>query len=27
VCDTTPGTQITCTDGGGNVVGTYDNIP
>jgi hypothetical protein len=26
-CDTTPGTQITCTDGGGTVVGTYDNIP
>ena len=26
-CDTTPGTQITCTDDGGNVVGTYDNIP
>ena len=26
-CDSTPGTQITCTDGGGNVVGTYDNIP
>jgi hypothetical protein len=27
VCDTTPGTQITCTDGTGNVVGSYDNIP
>jgi hypothetical protein len=27
VCDTTPGTQITCTDGSGNVVGSYDNIP
>lgn len=27
VCDTTPGTQITCTDGGGNVVGSFDNIP
>jgi hypothetical protein len=27
VCDSTPGTQITCKDGGGNVVGTYDNIP
>ncbi|HTQ06484.1 MAG TPA: metallophosphoesterase [Polyangiaceae bacterium] len=27
VCDSTPGSQITCTDGGGNVVGTYDNIP
>ncbi len=27
VCDTTPGTQITCTDGSGTVVGTYDNIP
>ncbi len=26
-CDSTPGTQITCTDAGGNVVGTYDNIP
>jgi hypothetical protein len=27
VCDTTPGSQITCTDGSGGVVGTYDNIP
>ncbi len=27
VCDSTPGSQITCTDGTGNVVGTYDNIP
>jgi Calcineurin-like phosphoesterase len=27
VCDSTPGSQITCTDGGGNVVGTYDDIP
>jgi hypothetical protein len=27
VCDSTPGSQITCTDGGGNVVGTFDNIP
>ena len=27
VCDSTPGSQITCTDGGGNVVGTYDNVP
>ncbi len=27
VCDSTPGTQISCTDGTGNVVGTYDNIP
>jgi len=27
VCDGTPGTRITCTDGGGSVVGTYDNIP
>ena len=27
VCDSTPGSQITCTDGSGNVVGTYDNIP
>jgi hypothetical protein len=26
-CDTTPGTRISCTDGSGNVVGTYDNIP
>ena len=26
-CDTTPGTQITCTDGGGTVVGIYDNVP
>jgi hypothetical protein len=26
-CDSTPGSQITCTDGGGNVVGGYDNIP
>jgi hypothetical protein len=25
-CDSTPGSQITCTDGGGTVVGTYDNI-
>jgi hypothetical protein len=27
ICDSTPGTQISCTDGGGNVVGTYANIP
>jgi hypothetical protein len=27
VCDSTPGTRITCTDGSGTVVGTYDNIP
>jgi hypothetical protein len=27
VCDSTPGTQISCTDGTGNVVGSYDNIP
>ena len=27
VCDTTPGSQISCTDGSGSVVGTYDNIP
>jgi hypothetical protein len=27
VCDSTPGTRITCTDGGGSVVGTYDNVP
>jgi Calcineurin-like phosphoesterase len=27
VCDSTPGSQITCTDGTGTVVGTYDNIP
>jgi Calcineurin-like phosphoesterase len=26
-CDTTPGSQLNCTDGSGNVVGTYDNIP
>jgi len=26
-CDTTPGTRITCTDGGGATVGLYDNIP
>jgi len=26
-CDSTPGSQITCTDGNGNVVGSYDNIP
>ena len=26
-CDSTPGSQITCTDGNGNVVGTYANIP
>jgi hypothetical protein len=26
-CDSTPGTRITCTDGGGTVVGTYENIP
>jgi len=26
VCDSTPGTRITCTDGGGSAVGTYDNI-
>lgn len=27
VCDSTPGSQITCSDGSGNVVGTYANIP
>jgi hypothetical protein len=27
VCSSTPGSQITCTDGGGNVVGLYDNVP
>ena len=27
VCDSTPGSRITCTDGTGNVVGSYDNIP
>ena len=27
VCDSTPGSRITCTDGGGSAVGTYDNIP
>jgi hypothetical protein len=27
VCDSTPGSRITCTDDGGGVVGTYDNIP
>ncbi|MES1209581.1 MAG: metallophosphoesterase, partial [Pseudomonadota bacterium] len=27
VCDSTPGTRISCTDGSGNVVGSYDNIP
>ncbi|MFL5304234.1 MAG: metallophosphoesterase [Polyangia bacterium] len=27
VCDSTPGTRISCTDGSGNLVGTYDNIP
>jgi hypothetical protein len=27
VCDSTPGSRISCTDGSGNVVGTYDNIP
>jgi hypothetical protein len=27
VCDTTPGSQISCTDGSGTVVGLYDNIP
>jgi hypothetical protein len=27
VCDSTPGSQITCTDGTGNAVGLYDNIP
>ena len=26
-CDSTPGSQIACTDGNGNVVGTYANIP
>ncbi|HLK91496.1 MAG TPA: metallophosphoesterase [Polyangia bacterium] len=26
-CDSTPGSRISCTDGSGNVVGTYDNIP
>ncbi len=26
-CDSTPGSQITCTDGSGNVVGSYENIP
>jgi hypothetical protein len=27
VCDSTPGSQITCADGSGNTVGTYENIP
>jgi hypothetical protein len=27
VCDSTPGSRITCTDGSGSVVGTYDNVP
>jgi len=27
VCDSTPGSQITCTDGSGSTVGTYENIP
>ena len=27
VCDTTPGSQVSCTDGSGNSVGTFDNIP
>jgi len=27
VCSTTPGSQITCTDNSGVVVGLYDNIP
>jgi hypothetical protein len=27
VCDSTPGSQITCTDGSGSTIGTYDNIP
>jgi hypothetical protein len=27
VCDSTPGSRITCKDGGGTTVGTYDNIP
>jgi hypothetical protein len=26
-CDSTPGSQISCTDGTGNPVGTYENIP
>ena len=26
-CDTTPGSQIACTDSSGNVVGSYSNIP
>ena len=26
-CDSTPGSQITCTDGSGSTVGTYENIP
>jgi hypothetical protein len=26
VCDSTPGSRISCTDGGGSAVGTYDNI-
>jgi hypothetical protein len=26
-CDSTPGSQIACTDGSGNPVGSYDNIP
>ena len=26
VCDSTPGSRISCTDGGGNAVGLYDNI-
>jgi len=27
VCDSTPGSRITCTDGSGSAVGSYDNIP
>ena len=27
VCDSTPGSRISCQDGSGNVVGSYDNIP
>jgi hypothetical protein len=27
VCDSTPGSRITCTDTSNNVVGLYDNIP
>jgi Calcineurin-like phosphoesterase len=27
VCDSTPGSQLSCTDGSGNAVGLYDDIP